>query len=159
MFCYVDIETTGFSQKKDAFTRFTAIKAHHYEVVDIIDILINPQRKVDPGILKMTGLSQAILDLMPPLAARAEEIRAFLRGNQLVGWGNFEHRWLTHHGLAAKVDDACAKVKRETKNKLVVADYKLPTVCKALSIPLRHHDSLSDALALYHICNLTGVLR
>lgn len=157
MNCYVDIETTGLDPKSHRITRLTAIKAHRYEVVDIFDQMLNPERQVERKILAMTGLDQAVLNLMPTLDVIKPRFWAFIKGHRIIGWGNFEDRWLTHFGLAARAEDACNAVKRATKNRLVVANYRLPTVCTALKIPLRHHDSLSDALAVYHICNLTGV--
>ena len=159
MNCYVDIETTGFSPKNDAFTRLTAIRAHGYEIVDIYDQMVNPGRVARPAILQMTGLRQEVLDLMPTLNEVREDFRKFIKGAQLIAWSSYENRWLPHHGLAAKCFDAIVEVKRVTNKTLPVADYKLPTICKHFHIPLRHHDSLSDTLAVYHICNLTGAYR
>lgn len=159
MNCYVDIETTGFSPKGDAITRITAMKAHGYEMVDIFDRLVNPGRRVDPKILKMTGLTQKVLDASPLLAEIRPFFLAFAKNSRLISWSGFENKWLPHHGLATQVFDAIKEVKKKTQGRLHLANYKLPTVCQHFKIPLRHHDSLSDTLAVYHICNLTGAFR
>ena len=157
MNCYVDIETTGFSPK-GAFTRLTVIKAHGYEVVDIFDQLINPRCKVDPKLLKMTGLRQEVLDLCPGIESVRPAFIGFTKGHRLIAWSGFENKWLPVHGLCGTVFDAIKEVKRVTGG-LPTRDYKLVTLCEHFHIPLRHHDALSDALAVYHICNLTGAFR
>ena len=159
MNCYVDIETTGFSPTKNRITRITAILASGYELVDIMDQMINPHCFIDPRLLKMTGLNQDVLNLMPDLREVRPTFLNFSKGHRLIAWSNFENKWLPSHGLAAKCFDAIKEGKRVTAGRLHLANYKLPTVCQHFHIPLRHHDSLSDTLAIYHICNLTGAFR
>jgi len=84
-----------------------------------------------------------------------------VHGHRIISWADFEGKWLPYHGLVngEVITNAIPPVKRLLHNKgIQLKNHKLPTVCALFKIPLRHHDSLSDALAVYHIANLTGVL-
>lgn len=151
----LDIETTGWVPGK--FTRFTAIKHKDHQVIDIFDQMVNPQMQVRPDLLEKTGLNQKILDQCPTIEQLKPTILRFLKDHPIYSWGNFENKWLPPFGLARVCFDSIPRFKAATGSSLTLENYKLNTVCEALNIPLRHHDSLSDALAVYHILNLTGL--
>jgi len=160
MILYVDIETTGFSPRRDAITRISALKVHKGVVLDVYDQLIDPERPIPPTVQKLTGLTNELCELFPLLADVQEDFIELAKSCTLVGYGDFENKWLPVHGLAAKCFSCLQGVKKRVQVDRVVSpmpDFKLETVAARLGIPHRPHDSLSDATAMYNVCTVLQV--
>ena len=158
MICYIDIETTGFDPKTDRITRLSAIRTHGYQILDILDQMVNPCRSIPPKISRLTGLTSEFLGQFPTLQEVRDDFLNFTHGCTLIAYGDFENRWLPHHGLAAKCFSALPAVRRASKEAANpihgVPDHRLVTIAKKLRLPHDPHNSLSDVLVLYNACNM-----
>lgn len=83
---FVDVETTGASA--DFGHRVIEVGVCRVEggrVVAEYDQLIDPQRKISPGVTAMTGISQAMVDGQPTFMAQFEAMLPLLRGAVVLG--------------------------------------------------------------------------
>lgn len=83
-FVVVDLETTGGSSRSDAITEIGAVKVRGGEVLGEFATLVNPGGPIPPGIVMLTGITDAMVIEAPPLAAVLPSFLEFARGCVLV---------------------------------------------------------------------------
>ncbi len=81
----LDLETTGFSPTNDAIIEVACIKYRSFQEVDRFSTLVNPQRKVDTRICKLTHISNEMLTQAPIFAEVAEQLITFLTNEVIIG--------------------------------------------------------------------------
>lgn len=87
-----DLETTGTSPNKDRIIQFSAQKLNEkLEVVDELDISMNPGYPISPGASRVHGWTNKDLEDSPPFKKMAPKIVKFLKdcdfcGHNLVGF-------------------------------------------------------------------------
>ena len=82
----VDVETTGASPRFG--DRVTEVGVARYEggrLAREYARLIDPKRRIGPGIVALTGITQDMVDGQPTFAARLDEVADALRGAVVVG--------------------------------------------------------------------------
>ena len=81
----VDVETTGASPRFG--DRVTEVGVARYEGGARRDYarLVDPQRRISPGVVALTGITQAMVDGQPTFADRLGEVVAALHGAVVVG--------------------------------------------------------------------------
>lgn len=84
-FVCVDLETTGLNPKTDKITEVGAVKVHKGEIIDQIDILINPGRKLEERIIELTGLTDDLLQDKPYISDVLDQIEDFIGEDVLLG--------------------------------------------------------------------------
>ncbi len=68
-FTVVDVETTGHQSQNDRITEISVLQATLDEGITAQQTdLVNPQREVPPHIVRVTGITQAMVDAAPPAA-------------------------------------------------------------------------------------------
>lgn len=83
-FVVVDLETTGGSAGQDAITEIGAVKVRGGEVLGELATLVDPKRSVPPQIVRLTGITSAMLVDAPPIEKVLPAFLEFARGAVLV---------------------------------------------------------------------------
>lgn len=94
----LDLETTGTSPSKDRIIQFSAQKLNEaLEVIDEIDISMNPGYPISPGASRVHGWTNKDLEDSPPFEKMAPKIVKFLKGADFCGHNlvNFDLKILT----------------------------------------------------------------
>lgn len=82
----VDVETTGASPRfGDRVTEVGIARYEGGQLVTQYARLVDPKRRISPGVVALTGITQAMVDGQPTFADRLEEIVDTLRGAVVVG--------------------------------------------------------------------------
>jgi len=79
-FAVVDVETTGWSPDRAGITEIGAVRLHRGQVVAEFTSLVNPGTPVPPSIEELTGISDQMLALAPPVTAVMPGLLAFAEG-------------------------------------------------------------------------------
>ena len=145
-----DIETTGLSVKRDAITEIGAVVIQNGQVGERFQTFVNPNRRLTPEIIALTGITDDMLKDAPQLK---EALTAFL---EFVG-----DRPLVAHNAEFDIGfirEGCRKVgfpfQPTYVDTLILAQnllpelgkYKLDIVAEHLKLPaFQHHRASDDA--------------
>jgi DNA polymerase-3 subunit epsilon len=80
-----DVETTGSSAKKGAITEIGALKVVRGRVVDEFATLVNPGRRIEPFVVRLTGITDRMVAGAPEAAEVMPLFEEFVEGCVLVG--------------------------------------------------------------------------
>ena len=80
-----DVETTGSSSKQGAITEIGAVKVVRGEVADQFSTLINPERPIEPFVVRLTGITTEMVEDAPRAAEVMPRFEEFAEGSVLVG--------------------------------------------------------------------------
>src|SRR3712207_413699 len=81
-----DVETTGpAAGKGGAITEFGALKLVDGVVVEEFSTLVNPGRKIDPFVVRLTGITDRMVAKAPPISEVMPRFEEFVEGSVLVG--------------------------------------------------------------------------
>ncbi len=80
-----DVETTGSSSKEGAITEIGAVKVVRGLVVDQFSTLINPELPIDPFVIRLTGITNEMVEDAPLAAEVMPLFEDFAEGSVLVG--------------------------------------------------------------------------
>ena len=162
-FVVIDVETTGLSAAEDRIIEVAALRFVDFKPVESFTTTVKTRKELSPKITELTGITSADIACAPEFGRVAEPLKNFIGDRPLLGYNlPFDVEFLIRSGL----DLAPLKLKYydvlELVNRVAVRDsdrrcgllnFKLDTLCKALSIrrPGTGHRALSDCLA-------TGIL-
>jgi ATP-dependent DNA helicase DinG len=97
----LDLETTGLDPKDDAIIEFGAVRMRDGQILEEIDILINPKRPVPLFNQQLTGLTDAMLADQPTIEEALPRIQAFVGDALIVGQNIlFDITFLQQYGVA-----------------------------------------------------------
>lgn len=81
-----DVETTGSSATKGgAITEIGALKVVRGDVVEEFSTLVNPGRKIEPFVARLTGITDRTVANAPPISEVMPRFERFSEGSVLVG--------------------------------------------------------------------------
>jgi DNA polymerase-3 subunit epsilon len=80
-----DVETTGSSAKEGAITEIGALKVVRGRVVDEFVTLVNPERSIEPFVVRLTGITDHMVADAPSAAEVIPLFEEFTEGCVLVG--------------------------------------------------------------------------
>jgi DNA polymerase III subunit epsilon len=80
-----DVETTGSSAGKGGITEIGAVKLVGGQVVDEFSTLVNPGRKIEPFVVRLTGITDRMVANAPTPAEVMPHFEEFAEGSVLVG--------------------------------------------------------------------------
>ncbi|MGH3494171.1 MAG: DEDD exonuclease domain-containing protein [Sciscionella sp.] len=83
-FVVFDLETTGGSAARDAITEIGAVKVRGGQVLGEFATLVDPGVAIPPGIVTLTGITQAMVTKAPPLSQVLPAFLEFAAGAVLV---------------------------------------------------------------------------
>ena len=160
----VDVETTGGRGDNHRVTEIGAVKVVNGEVVDRFQTLLNPQRTIPPDIIRLTGITPAMVADAPCFADVADDFEAFMAGAIFVA-----HNVEFDYGFIAREFARLGRPFRHPKLCTCASmrrlypghrSYSLASLCAQYDIPLRqHHRAMCDAEAAAELLLLVNEKR
>lgn len=152
MYAIIDIETTGGQYNEEGITEIAIYKFDGHEVIDQFISLVNPEKPIQPFVVKLTGINNAMLRSAPKFYEVAKRIIEITDGCVIVAHNaSFDYRILKTEfrrlGFDFKKQTLCTV---ELAKKLIPdqESYSLGKLVRSLGIPMAdRHRASGDALA------------
>ncbi len=150
-FVCFDIETTGLKVDREAITEIGAVVLRDGEIVERFQTFVNPNRRLTPEIIGLTGITDDMLKDAPQLKEALADFLKFVNGRPLAA-----HNAEFDIGF---IRAGCKKVGLEFHptyvDSLILAQnllpelgkYKLDIVAEHLDLPAFNHHRASDDAA------------
>ena len=159
MYAILDIETTGGKYNEEGITEIAIYKYNGHEVVDQFISLVNPEKPIQPFVVKLTGINNAMLRSAPKFHEVAKRIIEITEGCIIVAHNTvFDYRILKTEfrrlGYDFKKQTLCTV---ELSKKLIPEQesYSLGKLVRSLGIPVTdRHRASGDALATVKLFKL-----
>lgn len=159
MYAILDIETTGGQFNEEGITEIAIYKFDGHEVVDQFISLVNPEKPIQPFVVKLTGINNAMLRSAPKFYEVAKRIIEMTEGCVIVAHNaSFDYRILKTEfrrlGFDFKKQTLCTV---ELSKKLIPdqESYSLGKLVRALGIPMAdRHRASGDAMATVKLFKL-----
>lgn len=159
MYAILDIETTGGQFNEEGITEIAIYKFDGHEVVDQFISLVNPEKEIQPFVVKLTGINNAMLRSAPKFYEVAKRIIEITEECIIVAHNSsFDYRILrtefTRLGYDFIRPTLCTV---ELSKKLIpgMESYSLGKLVRALGIPVTdRHRASGDALATVKLFKL-----
>ncbi len=160
----VDVETTGGKGENHRVTEIGAVKVRNGEIVDRFQTLLNPQRTIPPNIVRLTGITPAMVEDAPYFMDIADDFETFMEDAIFVA-----HNVEFDYGFIAREFARLGRGFRHAKlctcssmRKLYPGhrSYSLASLCQQYDISLQqHHRALCDAEAAAELLLLINERR
>jgi DNA polymerase-3 subunit epsilon len=152
MYAILDIETTGGQFNEEGITEIAIYKFDGHEVVDQFISLVNPEIPIQPFVVKLTGISNAMLRSAPKFFEVAKRIIEITSDCVIVAHNaSFDYRILRTEFRRLGYDfEAKTLCTVELAKKLIPEQpsYSLGKLVRALGIPMAdRHRANGDAMA------------
>lgn len=152
MYAILDIETTGGQFNEEGITEIAIYKFDGHEIVDQFVSLVNPEIPIQPFVVKLTGINNAMLHSAPKFFEVAKRIIEMTNDCVLVAHNaDFDYRILRTEfrrlGYDFNVKTLCTV---ELSKKLLPEQpsHSLGKLVRALGIPMAdRHRASGDAMA------------
>ncbi|GAL02044.1 DNA polymerase III epsilon subunit [Nonlabens ulvanivorans] len=152
MYAIVDVETTGGKFNEEGITEIAIYKFDGHEIVDQFASLVNPEKEIQPFVVKLTGINNKMLVRAPKFYEVAKRVIEIMDGAVLVAHNaNFDYRMLRIEferlGYEFQTQTLCTV---ELAQKLMPEEdsYSLGKLTRSLGIPITdRHRATGDALA------------
>ncbi len=152
MYAIIDIETTGGQFNEEGITEIAIYKFDGHEIVDQFISLVNPEKPIQPFVVKLTGINNAMLRSAPKFYEVAKRIIEITQDCILVAHNaSFDYRILRTEFSRLGYDyikpTLCTV---ELSQKLIPGQlsYSLGKLVRALGIPVTdRHRASGDAIA------------
>ncbi|MFY0481940.1 exonuclease domain-containing protein [Flavobacterium sp. PLA-1-15] len=152
MYSILDIETTGGQFNEEGITEIAIYKFDGHEIVDQFISLVNPEKPIQPFVVKLTGINNAMLQSAPKFYEVAKRIIEITQDTIIVAHNaQFDYRILrtefSRLGYNFEKQNLCTV---ELAKKLIPEQpsYSLGKLVRALGIPMAdRHRASGDALA------------
>jgi DNA polymerase-3 subunit epsilon len=159
LYAILDIETTGGQYNEEGITEIAIYKYDGHEVVDQFISLINPEKPIQPFVVKLTGINNAMLRSAPKFYEVAKRIVEITEGCIIVAHNaQFDYRVLRTEferlGYTFERQTLCTV---ELSQKLMPEQpsHSLGKLVRALGIPMSdRHRATGDALATVQLFKL-----
>ena len=159
MYAILDIETTGGQFNEEGITEIAIYKFDGHEIVDQFISLVNPEIPIQPFVVKLTGINDAMLRSAPKFFEVAKRIIEMTNDCVLVAHNaEFDYRILRTEfrrlGYDFKQKTLCTV---ELSKKLLPeqTSHSLGKLVRALGIPMAdRHRASGDALATVKLFQL-----
>ena len=153
-FAVVDVETTGGSRQwGHRMTEIAVVEVRDGTIVDEYQTLLNPGRRIPPGIEALTGISNDMVAQAPYFEDVAEHVLERLRGRVFVAhnaafdWGFVSHELVGALGDAPDLPRLCT-VRMVRKLVPALRQRNLDVVSRHFGVPIHaRHRAHGDALA------------
>ena len=152
MYCILDIETTGGQFNEEGITEIAIYKFDGHEIVDQFISLVNPEIPIQPFVVKLTGINNAMLHSAPKFFEIAKRIIEMTQDCVLVAHNaDFDYRILRTEfrrlGYDFNIKTLCTV---ELSKRLLPEQesHSLGKLVRALGIPMAdRHRASGDAMA------------
>lgn len=159
MYAILDLESTGGKYGEEAITEVAIYKFDGEEIVDQFGSLVNPERKIQPYVIKLTGINNDMLRYAPKFYEVAKRVIEITKDCTLVA----HNVKFDYHLLQIEFERLGYPYKRKTlctvelsKNLIPgLHSYSLGKLVKSLGIPITNrHRAFGDALATVKLFKL-----
>ena len=159
MYAILDIETTGGQFNEEGITEIAIYKYDGHEIIDQFISLINPEKPIQPFVVKLTGINNAMLRSAPKFFEVAKRIIEITDGCILVAHNtSFDYRIMRTEfrrlGYEFTKETLCTV---ELSKKLLPEQesHSLGKLVKSLGIPITdRHRASGDAMATVKLFKL-----
>ncbi|WP_297793609.1 exonuclease domain-containing protein [uncultured Eudoraea sp.] len=159
MYAILDIETTGGKYNEEGITEIAIHKFDGHEVVDKFISLVNPEKEIQPFVVKLTGINNKMLRTAPKFHEVAKRIVEITENAVLVAHNaQFDYRILRTEfrrlGYDFERKTLCTV---DLSKKLIpdAASHSLGKLVRSLGIPVSdRHRANGDALATLKLFKL-----
>lgn len=151
-FAIVDLETTGLNPERDRIIEIGVILHDGKGIQSEHHFLINPEIRLKPVIVHLTGISDSDLQSMPLFDEIAQELFDLLDGRVVVGHNiQFDYSFLKKSFSEAGIAYSSKTICTRDLSEFVfpgLRSYSLKSMCRKLKITNeKPHRALSDAKA------------
>lgn len=155
-YAIVDIETTGGSPKSSKITEIAIYKHDGTQVIDEFVTLINPEMKIPEFIVRLTGISDKMVENSPKFYEIAKKIIEFTEGCIFVAHNvGFDYGILRHEFKSLGYDYRRPHLCTVRASRYVIPgmdSYSLGKLSRSLGIEIKgRHRAGGDALATAHL--------
>lgn len=159
MYAIIDIETTGGKFNEEGITEIAIYKFDGNDIVDQFISLVNPEKPIQPFVVNLTGISNAMLRHAPKFYEVAKRIVEITQDCILIAHNtSFDYRILQTEferiGYNFEKETLCTVM----LSKQLIPDldsYSLGKLCRALGIAVAdRHRASGDALATVKLFKL-----
>ncbi|MEK6450543.1 MULTISPECIES: exonuclease domain-containing protein [unclassified Myroides] len=159
MYAILDIETTGGQFNEEGITEIAIYKFDGNQIVDQFISLVNPEKEIQPFVVKLTGINNAMLRLAPKFYEVAKRIIEITENCVIVAHNaEFDYRVIRNEFRRLGYDYArntlCTV---ELSQKLLpdMQSYSLGKLVRSLGIPIAdRHRASGDASATVKLFEL-----
>lgn len=152
MFAVIDVETTGGHLYDDRITEVAIYVTDGTKLIKSFSSLVNPERKITPFVVKLTGITDEMVSSAPTFREIAQEVLDYTEDCIFVAHNiGFDYSMIKREfkriGIAFRRANVCTVQlsQRVFKNQ---PSYSLGNLCKSLEIQLEHrHRAFGDAEA------------
>jgi DNA polymerase III subunit epsilon len=152
VYAILDIETTGGKYNEEGITEIAIYRFDGHQIVDQFSSLVNPERKIQPFVVNLTGINNEMLRNAPKFYEVAKRIIEITEGCVVVAHNaQFDNRILSTEfdrlGYTFEKDTLCTV---ELSKKLIpgMESYSLGKLTRSLGIPISdRHRAQGDAIA------------
>jgi len=152
LYAIIDIETTGGRYNEEGITEIAIHKFDGVNVIDTFVSLVNPEKAIQPFVVKLTGINNKMLRNAPKFYEVAKRIIEITKDCTLVAHNaNFDYRILRTEfkrlGYDFETPTLCTV---ELSKKLIpdLESYSLGKLCRSIGIPVTdRHRANGDAIA------------
>jgi len=159
LYAIVDIETTGGKYNEEGITEIAIHKFDGHQIVDTFISLVNPEKTIQPFVVNLTGINNAMLRTAPKFYEVAKRIIEITKDCTLVAHNaNFDYRILKTEFRRLSFDfEMQTLCTVELSKKLIPGfnSYSLGKLCHSLGIPMTdRHRANGDAIATVKLFQL-----
>ena len=159
LYAIIDIETTGGKFNEEGITEIAIYKFDGHQITDKFVSLINPEKEIQPFVVNLTGINNAMLKNAPKFYEVAKRIVEITHDCVIVAHNaHFDNRILTTEfrrlGYEFSRKTLCTV---ELSQQLIPNkdSYKLGKLCRSLGIPIAgRHRAEGDAMATVQLFKL-----
>lgn len=159
VYAIIDIETTGGQYNKEGVTEIAIYKFDGTEIIDQFISLVNPEIPIQPFVVKLTGINNAMLRMAPKFHEVAKRIIEITEGCTIVAHNaSFDYRILRLEFDRLGYDYQRASLCTVELSKLLLPEatsYSLGKLVRSLGIPIAdRHRANGDAMATLKLFKL-----
>jgi DNA polymerase III subunit epsilon len=152
MYAILDIETTGGQFNEEGITEIAIYKFDGHEIVDQFISLVNPEIPIQPFVVKLTGINNAMLKSAPKFFEIAKRIIEITQDCVIVAHNaTFDYRILRTEFRRLGYDFKAKNLCTVELAKVLIPEqpsYSLGKLVRALGIPMAdRHRATGDAMA------------
>jgi DNA polymerase III subunit epsilon len=159
VYAILDIETTGGSYDEEGITEIAVYRFDGHKITDQFSSLVNPERKIQPFVVNLTGINNEMLRSAPKFYEIAKRVIEITNDCILVAHNaQFDNRILTTEfdrlGFQFEKETLCTV---ELAQKLIpdMPSYSLGKLTRSLGIPISdRHRAQGDAKATVDLFKL-----
>lgn len=159
MYAIVDIETTGGKYNEERITEIAIYRFDGHSIIDKFASLVNPERAIQSFVVKLTGITDAMVARAPKFQELAKRIVEITEGCTIVAHNaSFDYRVLRQEFRELAYDyerNTLCTVQLSKELLPNLPSYSLGRLCKSIGIPIANrHRADGDAFATVSLLEL-----